>query len=58
MRFSGQKIAETIKLQNTGVKQQFAWTNKMVDDLIVRLENFKVLMEFKAKYFDRDRNTQ
>ena len=29
----------------------------MVDDLIIRLENFKVLMEFKAEYFDRDRNT-
>ena len=42
------KIAETKKLQNTGVKQQFAWTNKTVDDLIIRLENFKTLMEFEV----------
>ena len=56
--FFRKNIAETIKLQNNGIKQQFAWTNKMVDDLIIRLENFKPLMEFKAKYFDRDRNTQ
>ena len=27
----------------------------MVYDLIIRLENFKILMEFKAKYFDRER---
>ena len=50
-------IAETIKLQNTGIKQQFAWTNKMADDLIIRLDTFKALMEFKGKYFDGDRNT-
>ena len=29
----------------------------MVDDLIIRLETFKALMEFKGKYFDGDRNT-
>ena len=56
-RFSRKKIAETIKLQNTGVKQQFAWTNKIVDDLIIRFENFKALMEFRSTYFDGDRNT-
>ena len=44
-------------MQNTEVKQQFAWTNKIVDDLIIRLENFKALMEFKAKYLEGDRNT-
>ena len=31
--------------------------NKIVDDLIIRLENFKALMEFKAKYLEGDRNT-
>ena len=30
----------------------------MVDELIIKFENFKVLMESKAKYFDRDRNAQ
>ena len=30
----------------------------MVDELIIRFENFKVLREFKAKYFDRNRNAQ
>ena len=50
--FFRKNIAETINLQNTGIKQQSAWTNKMVDDLIIRLETFKALMEFKGKYFD------
>ena len=31
--------------------------NKMMDGLIFTLENFKALMEFKAQYFDGDRNT-
>ena len=39
-------------------KTTIGLTNKMVDDLIIRLENFKVLMEFKTMYFDRERNTQ
>ena len=39
-------------MQSTGEKQQYTWTNKMLDDLIISLENFKILMEFKAKYFD------
>ena len=47
--FSRKKKAGTKKLQNTEVKQQFAWTNKIVDDLIIRLQNFNALMEFKAK---------
>ena len=29
-------------------KTTICLTNKMVDDLIIRLENFKVLMEFKT----------
>ena len=45
-------MAEAIKMQSTGEKQQFTWTNKMVDELISTLENF---MEFKGKYVDKDR---
>ena len=31
------------------------WMNRMLNDLISSLKNFKALIEFKAKYFDRDR---
>ena len=56
--FFRKKIEETTKLQNTGLKQHFTSTSKILDDLIIRLENFKALMEFKVKYFDVDKNTQ
>ena len=39
-------------------KQHFTSSGKVLDDLIIRLENFKALMEFKAQYFDGDINTQ
>ena len=45
-------------MQSTREKQQFSWANKMVNDLISSLENFKALIEFKGKYFDRDRQAQ
>ena len=35
------KLAEEIKMLSTGEKQQFKWTNKIVDDLISRFQNFK-----------------
>ena len=52
------KMTELIKMQITGEKQQFIWTNKMVDDLSRSLENVKALLEFEGKYFDRDRQAQ
>ena len=51
-------MTELIKMQITGEKQQFIWTNKMVDDLSRSLENVKALLEFEGKYFDRDRQAQ
>ena len=45
-------------MQSTGEKQQFSWTNKMVNDLISSIENFKALIEFKGKYSDGDRQAQ
>ena len=42
-------------MSNSGEKLQFTRTNKMVDDLINNLENFKTLMELKGKYFDGER---
>lgn len=45
-------------MQSTGEKQQFLWTNEMMDASIISLENFKALMEFKGKYFDGDRQAQ
>ena len=54
--FRKKNMAEIIKLKNTRVKQQFAWINKILDDLITRLENFKTLIEFKAKYFEGDKH--
>ena len=44
-------------MQSTGERQQFTWTNKVVDGLISNIENFKALslMEFKGKQFDEDR---
>ena len=37
-RSSENKIAEAIKFQITGEKQQFTWANKMLDDLTIRLK--------------------
>ena len=37
-------------MQSTGEKQQFTWTNKMVDELISTLENF---MEFMLTKTDK-----
>ena len=51
-------MAEAINLQNTRVKQQFTWTNKLLDHLITRLANFKTLIELKTKYFEGDRNSK
>lgn len=48
-------MTEVTKMQITGEKQQFIWTDKMVDDLSRSLENVKALLEFKGKYFDGDR---
>ena len=48
-------MTQAIKMSNSGEKLQFTWTNKMVDDLINNLENFKTLMELKDKYFDGER---
>lgn len=46
-------------MQSTGEKQQFLWTNEMMNASIISLENFKALMEFKGKYFDfGDRQAQ
>lgn len=42
-----EKKAQAIKVQNTGEKQQFTWTNKLVDDSISSLENFKALRSLK-----------
>ena len=56
--FFRKKIEEAKKLQTTGLKQHFTSTSKILDGLIIRFENFKALMEFKAKYFDGDKNTQ
>ena len=42
------KLAEAIKMLSTGEKQQFKFTNKLVDDLISRLQNFKAFNSFKA----------
>ena len=40
-------------MQITGEKQQYPRTNENGGyDLISSFENFKVLMEFKGKYFD------
>ena len=53
------KVAEPIKMQSAGEKQQFKRTNKMVDDyLISSLENFKALLDFKGKYFDIEKEKQ
>ena len=52
------KMAVLIKMQSTGEKQQFTQPNKMLDYLISRLENLKILMEFEAKYFEKDRYSQ
>ena len=51
-------MAEGIKMQSAGEKQQLTWTKNMVDDLISCFENFKASMEFKAKYFNGDRQAQ
>ena len=48
-------MTQAIKISNSGEKLQFVWTNKMVDDLINNLENFKTLMELKGNYFDGER---
>ena len=56
--FRKKYMAEAINLQNTRVKQQFTWTNKLLDHLITRLANFKTLIALKAKYFEGDRNTK
>ena len=47
-------------MQSTGERQQFTWTNKMVDDVISSTENFKAssLIEFKGKYLDGERQAQ
>lgn len=46
-------------MQITGEKQQYPWTNENGGyDLISSFENFKVLMEFKGKYFDGYRKPQ
>ena len=45
------------KVAKYWIKTTF-YFDKQNDDLIIRLENFKALMEFKAKYFDGDKNTQ
>ena len=42
----------------TGEKQWFLWTNKMMNELISRLEDFKALIGFQSSYFDGDRQTQ
>ena len=42
----------------TGEKQRFLWTNKMMNELISRLEDFKALIGFQSSYFDGDRQTQ
>ena len=56
------KMTKAINMQSTGVRQQFTWTNKMVDDLIGSVDNFKVLilslMEFKDRYLDGEREAQ
>lgn len=44
-----EKKAQAIKVQDTGEKQQFTWTNKLVDDSISSLENFKALMKLKGR---------
>lgn len=53
-------MTETINMQSTGVRQQFTWTNKMVNDLIGSVDNFNVLslMEFKDKHLKGEREAQ
>ena len=46
--FPPKNEAETIKMQNTGEKQQFTWTNKLMDGFISNPQNFKALRSFKA----------
>ena len=39
-------------------ESKFKWSNKLVNDLLNALSNFKSTMEFKSKYFNADKPRQ